>query len=265
MITNSAQFLKKRVDDIKQQVILNECKDIDFDDHNDLYSRIINSFSLGTLDSVYSSPFLNNLDPEKKNELLSLGRKYFDLCFPYGDKKNWSQYVDSYFGDNLDLFLIVLLSNYDILLEILHYGGESCLELLRDFGMIGMYDDMSALDYFKTQISDIDVLKQVLIELGQNDNLYSKFSFKQKSLLATYPVGNLCEKKEDGSFETVSPNMLGLKIVKKVNKDASIDTFDFNKFLKLISDNNFFVDAVTDNYLEGNFGSLDDDTLGVKK
>ena len=254
-MTSSAKFLTNRVEELKQHVILDKCDSLDFDNYSDLYSRVIDSFSNGELDNVYSSPFLSSLDREERSRVLSTCRNYFDLCFPYGKVEEWRVNIDPIFSENLDLYLITLFSNFDVLLEVMKYGGESSLNFLRRLYKYELYSDMSAVDYFKSKISDIDTLKQVLIELGQDDNLFSKMSLKQKVVLATYPKGNLYEEHSDGTSNMISPNTLGLKIVKRHDDTVDEENFDFKRFLSLASDYDFFVDSVTNNYLESCFGN----------
>lgn len=246
----SAKFISKRLDDLKQATILNNLANIDFENEYDLYNQIIVSFQNGELDSVYSSPFLNSLSEDEKQDLLKKCRKYFSLCFADGDVDNWLESADSYHGIDFNLFLMEIFSNFDILLEILKYGGEDSLEQLVRFQNIDLYSDESAISFFRSKFFDDDTLKQVLIELGQKDNLFGKLSDEQKAILCTYPQGNLCTVDEDGSSRMISPISLGYKVTEKILGDVDFETFNYDEFVDVAADMDKFIDAVTEIYLE---------------
>lgn len=246
----SAKFISKRLDNLKQATLLNNLANIDFDNEFDLYNQIIISFQKGELDDVYSSPFLNSLSEKERQELLKKCRKYFSLCFVDGDIDNWLESTDSYYGADFDLFLMEVFSDFDILLEVLKYGGEDCLKQLVRFQNMDLFPDESAMSFFRSKFLDLDTLKQVLIELGQKDNCFGKLSDEQKAVLCTYPQGNLFTIDEDGSSRMISPISLGIRVTEKLLGRVDPLSFDYDEFVDISSDIEKFVDAVCEIYLE---------------
>ena len=249
----------RQLSDFENSIILNKCESIDFDSEYSLYDHIIKAFSNGELDVIYNSSVFNDLSVDEKSNLLKDGRRYFDLCFAKGGIDNWSEYCSNKFNGDSSLCVMSVLKNFDSLLTILRYGGEDALRMLMSF--VDSSSDESIFDTLAVYFPNKEIFEQAMIELGQSDTNYSCYSNKYKKLLCEYADGVLY-KKEGNDYSFRSALSVGLDIRRIITGEDDFDTFNFDDYRKLISDESLFVEALSTLSLENNM--LDDIRINIK-
>lgn len=252
----SVEFSNGRINKLLDYVIKNHCLEINFDDHHDVYEHMLASFKSGELDDIYTNPFLLKLDDNKKMSLFSVARKYLSLCFDNNGINNWTNSDNlSQFGDDCDFFFKEVFDNFDNLLEILYYGGEDVLKLLSQFETTNC-DGQSIVSYIKDCFPSEDIFKEMIISMASKYNGYKNYSVAQKKALCENANGVLYKENENGTIYLYGPGTVSLNIRQAITGEIDRDTFNEDRFVRIISDNDMFEQALRDiNFRNGSFSS----------
>lgn len=241
----------KRLEKLKQEVILRYTDEIDYDQELALYDVMINHFAKGDLDDVFDSDVFEGMSESERKNLFDLVREYVGLCFSNGDVDYWLDSLENTPISDYNLIAYSIFNSYEYLLEIAKAGGKDVLELLVSLRASEDLRDTAIVSYLRNTFIDDKVLSTVLLEMAKEGSYYKVFTDEQKGILLNYPEGTLYAY-GDGAINVTSPLVLGLEIFNKVNSDAPIvdvDEHDLDDALLTLSefyrDENFsFYDQV---------------------
>ena len=107
------KLMVRRLEDLKQETILNYLDEVNLDHAMELYDCMINHLFKGDLDNAFDSKYLIGVDQEEAIEVFQLARRYKDLCFYMGDVEYWADSIEGVYLSDIDLVSMKLLDNYD--------------------------------------------------------------------------------------------------------------------------------------------------------
>ncbi len=208
----------KRLEQLKQFILLNYLDIIQFDNAKDFYNVLMEKVFQGEFDHSFLSQSLMGVDVEERREIFQLAKKYKSLCFYMGDFSYWADSIGGVYLADLDLVSMKVLDNYDFLLGLAKDGGEHLLELLLSFQDSRMAQEGSVIDFLRNRFVDDDTLRKILFEMSKDDGEYKEFTNSQKRILCTYPNGVLYHVGDD-SIEIHSLDEIKNSIEKETLKD----------------------------------------------
>ena len=234
---------QNRLENLKQSTIVRYTDSIDFDNKLDLYQNMISHLVNGDYDEVFDSPYLKNLNPEERKELMNLVRDYSFLCFYEGNSNYWTESVWNVPLVDTDYICSRLLDNYNFLIRIAKNGGKKALNLLRRFFDIPEYKSSSVIDYLRGSFIDDNILEKTIIDMSSDDSLFNIFSVNQLAELCTVPTGILYFYDSD-SIEFTSPLLLAKELYRR---DTGIDNeTDLKKLVQTVRFSDNFNDLLLD-------------------
>ncbi len=191
MLRSNVKESVKRLEELKQATLLRYLNNINLENNSDLYNEIMVHFANGELDDYYSSPIIDDLSEEEKNDLYNLSHEFMSLCFYTGESEYWAKSIDCVPWDDYELIALKIFDNYDFLLEITRDGKRETLEQMKIFQTKSGYTKTSVIDLLRNSFSNDQLLKTILIEMSKKDSLYNVFTDKQKAELCRFPEGTL--------------------------------------------------------------------------
>lgn len=223
----------KRLEDIKDAMVLNNLSEANLDNLLELYDSMLYKTFSGEFDDVFLS---NYLDESNKEEVLSLAKKYNSLCFYRGEFDNWVDSIEGVTLSDLDLTAINLLDNYDYIIRLAKNGGEDVLRFLNKFNGTPLFERGAVIALLRSSFYNDDVLENILIKLSKEDSEYKDFSDKQKIVLCSYPEGVLY-KVNDGNVDFISGIELKNQVIKAYIgsiEEYNISDIDLSSFEQII-------------------------------
>lgn len=251
----------KRLEDLKQAILVNYLDEINLDDNKSLYDEMMHHLVNGDLDDEFSSSVYDGMEIDDKKELQDLVRKYISLCFYDGDVSNWVDSIEHVPLD-YDFIALKLLDNYNFLLEIARDGGEKALKELKKFQKCEGYHESSVIDYLRNTFLSDAILRKVILSMSKKDSLYKVFTDNQRASLCRFPEGTLYTFDwENRKVRFSSPLVLALNINKRISGEEFEDIQDkpdllFETLLVSLRKTNEFDDAVLDMNAEYIMSSL---------
>ena len=210
----------KRLEQLKQFVLLNYLESIQFDNAKDFYNVLMEKVFQGEFDHSFLSESLMGVDIEERKEIFQLAKKYKNLCFYLGDFSYWTESIGGVYLADLDLVSMKVLDNYDFLLGLARDGGEHLLELLNTFQDSPMAQEGSVIDFLRNRFGDDDTLRSILLEMSKENGEYKDFSDSQKRILCTYPEGVLYRVGEE-EIQVIPVDELKKNIERETIKDSN--------------------------------------------
>lgn len=231
----------ERVNKLKQYVILNYCKELDFNDEYSIYTSVLEHFSNGELDLLLELDSFNDLSLNAKNDLIKLVSSYNSLCFCKGKFENWLYSVEGRVLDKSVVFMTIF-DNYDFLVNLAKKGGKNVLELIESFDFSEI--ETSPIDYLRNTFGeDEDVLKNILLEMAKDNSKYNIFDTKEKSYLLSHPQGTLFEKEND-EVRIVDPIDLNNNINERVITEYVDFYLENRKNNRILAINNMYEEYI---------------------
>ena len=229
----------KRLEKLKNAMILNHLEDIDFNNEDEralAYESLLSRTIIdGEFDDIFLSQELDGLDEEEKNKIFDLSRKYSFLCFYRGNIDYWLDSVEGITLGNEDTTVEILLSNYNYLIRLAKNGGEKVLSFLSKFNSNAAFENDAIIAQLLLRFSDDDTLEKVLIEMVSEDGLYNGYTDTQKIIMCDSPDGVLYRKNEDGVIELIScKEISNLYAGENSYSMKDIDSNEFKKFIEEI-------------------------------
>jgi hypothetical protein len=245
-VKKDKKLMVKRLEDLKQETILNYLDSINLDHPMELCDSMIQHLFAGDLDSAFASKYLLGVDQEEAREIFELARRYKDLCFYMGDPGYWADSIEGVYLTDVDLVSMKLLDNYDFLLGLSRVGGENSLKQLEAFkGSMSL--NGSVIDYLRNNFDNDDILMDTIVEMSKEDGVYQGLSDEQKEVLCTFPEGILYEKKDD-SIEKIPVSELVHKMQEVYFGTQSEEYNDLEKFSKLFPSKEAFEEVIISIY-----------------
>ena len=240
------KLMVKRLEDLKQETILNYLDSINFDHPMELCDCMIQHLFAGDLDNAFDSKYLLGVDQEEAREIFELSRRYKDLCFYMGDPGYWADSIEGVYLTDVNLVSMKLLDNYDFLLGLARAGGEKALKQVKAF-KDSMSLNGSVIDCLRNNFPNDDILMDTIIEMAKEDGDYHGLTDEQKEVLCTFPEGILYEKNDD-TVEKVPVSDLVHKM-QEVYFGSEVEEYnDLEKFSKLFPSKEDFEDVIISIY-----------------
>ena len=240
------KLMVRRLEDLKQETILNYLNEVNLDHDMELYDCMINHLFKGDLDNAFDSKYLIGVDQEEANEIFQLTRRYKDLCFYMGDVEYWADSIEGVYLSDIDLVSMKLLDNYDFLLGLTRVGGENVLKQVEAFKNSFSLNG-SVIDYLRNSFPSDDFLMDTLVEMSKEDGEFHGFTDEQKEVLCTFPEGILYEKEDDNIKKIPMKELVG-KLQEVYFGSKSNEYNDLDKFSKLFSTKEDFEEVVLSVY-----------------
>ena len=231
----------ERLERLKDEMIKTNLDELDFNSDEEkflsyeklLYKTIVD----GKFDNIFLSEYLDDLDSNERQKVISLARNHKELCFFHGDFNNWADSVEGVTLSDPNLVSEILLNNYDYLIRLAKNGGEDVLNFLDKFKGNELFDDGSIIALLRRNFADDDVLEEILIEMSKDDGKYKDFNNTQKVILCNYPEGVLYKVDDDKRVDIVDPKILKMHIQKKFigSYDFDVSNIESNSFDETVS------------------------------
>ncbi len=201
----------KRLEILRNAMILNHLTDIDFNSEDEIsaaYEKLLfKTIKEGSFDNIFLSKYLDELSEEERIKVLQLARNYSFLCFYRGDMDYWLDSVEGVTNSEPDIVVQLLLSNYNYLIRLAKNGGEEVLKFLTKFQGNNLFENNSVIALLLLKFHDEDTLETILIDMANENGKYSDFTDTQKIILCDYADGVLY-KEENGKIVILSKSEL---------------------------------------------------------
>ncbi|MCI8569173.1 MAG: hypothetical protein HFJ11_04215 [Bacilli bacterium] len=181
----------KRLEELKQKVILKYNEEIDYEDKYSIYNVILKHIINGDLNDDFNSQVFDGMNKYEKNDLQQLVSEYIPLCFNNCQVEQWIDSVETG-GFSIPLIFIIVLDNYEFLLKIAKEGGRAVLELIKSFRNEEGYNETACVEYLRNTFYINDevnekVLINILLNMSKENSEYDIFSNKEKAYLCMFP------------------------------------------------------------------------------
>ena len=233
---------EKRINDLKQSVILRYSEDIDFNNEGELYQNIINHLVNGDLNDVFYSSCLEDISKDERKVIMDVVSDNSFLCFNKGNSDYWTDSVFSLPILDYEYICTRVLDNYNLLVKLAKNGGRDSLELLSSFFEVDEYRNSSIVDFLRNSFVDDKVLEKIIVDMSDRDSLYNIFTRRELALLCTAPDGILYFY-DDNSIEFSSPILIAKEIYEKETGEEAVD---YKEIINYFRNDELFEDTLTD-------------------
>lgn len=244
----------KRVGILKDAAVSRYTDEIEYNEPLSHYDVMMEHFVKGDLDDVFLTDAAVGMSDKERRELFDLVREYNGLVFAKGDVDYWIDSLENTFVADFDMIAYTIFDCYDYLLELAKVGGRKVLDQLTALREHDELRDVAIIEYLRNTFIDDRALSAIVLEMSEEDSLYSVFSNEQKGILLNYPEGTLYSY-GNGNINITSPLVLAARLYNDYNADLTgeligeIDENNLDESLNILSDflkdNSFdFYDAI---------------------
>ena len=223
----------KRVEKLKDDVILKYTEDIDFDNELSLYDIMIKRFCVGELDDSFLTDTTMGMTSDEKNKLFNLVREYQGLCFYKNSPEYWFESLENTQVVDYDLIAYSILDSYDFLLSLAKIGGRKALDQLTKVQKFVPFSNYAMVEYLRNTFIDDRVLSKVLLDMS--NGAYDFFNEEQKSNLLNYPEGTLYSY-GNNEIRITSPFVLSVELYNRMNHSIIDDVSDHEAIILVMKE-----------------------------